>query len=112
MEPSIITNEKLAEAVRSIPTIADLQQWVFTLDSEEGNLFYSPKRIPDNAELHQITNEYALYTDKNLNPLGVMIESYRANFIKRHDLFQKLSLEVFKGKRKIKVVEPKKNNDE
>jgi hypothetical protein len=112
MEQFINTNKKLVKAVKNIPTTADLQQWVFTLDDEEGTLFYSPMKIPDNAELHQITDEYALYTDANLNPLGVMVEYYNVNFIKHHDLFEKLSLKIFKGKEKVKVVDPKQVNGE
>ncbi len=104
MEQTMIKNEKLVEAVKNIPAIADRDRWVFTLDTEEGTLFYSPKKIPDDAELHQITDEYALYTDKNYNPLGVMVEYYNVNFVKHHGVFAKLSSRLFSGGGKIKVV--------
>lgn len=102
----MIKKEKLVESVKNIPTTAEREQWVFTLDTEEGTLFYSPKKIPNSAELHQITDEYALYTDKNFNPLGVMVEYYNVNFVKHHNLFEKLSLKMFKGSEKVRVVSP------
>jgi len=72
----MIKKEQIIEAVKSIPTIAEREKWVLTLDQEEGALFYSPKIIPDDAELHQVTDEYALYLDKDLNPKGVMVECH------------------------------------
>jgi len=72
-------------------------------------LFYSPKVISDDAELHQVTDEYALYLDKDLNPKGVMVEYYNVNFVEHHDLFKKLSSEIFKGTGVIKTVDPDNN---
>jgi hypothetical protein len=106
MERAIITNKKLVEAVKNIPTAADLQRWVFTIDNEEGTLFYSPKRISDNAELHQVTYEYTHYTDENLNPLVVMVDCYNVTFFKYRNLFKKLSLKIFRGNDIVKVVDP------
>ena len=103
--------EKIVQAVKNIPTIADQEQWVLTLDKEEGTLFYSPEIIPDNAELHQVTDEYALYTDTNFKPLGVMVECYNANFVKHHDLFEKLSKDIFGGNEKIKTLSPEKSKE-
>ena len=101
----MIKKEKIIEAVKSIPTIAEKEKWILTLDQEEGTLFYSPKIISDNAELYQVTDEYALYLDKDLNPKGVMVEYYNVNFVKHHDGFEKLSKEIFKNTDTVKTVD-------
>jgi len=106
MEHTQIKKEKLLGAVKSIPSIADKEQWVLTMDKEEGTLFYSPEYMPDNVELHQVTDEYAMYVDKDFNPKGVMVEYYNVNFVKHHDFFEKLSSEIFKGSNKVEVVDP------
>jgi hypothetical protein len=106
MEKIMIKKEKLIEAVRNIPTIAQKEKWVLTLDREEGSLFYSPESISDGVQLHQVTDEYALYMDKDLNPKGVMVEYYNVNFVKHHDMFKKLSSQIFKGNKKIQTVNP------
>lgn len=103
--------EKLIEAVKNIPLIAERDRWVLTLDKEEGSLFYSPTVIPSGAELHQVTDEYALYLDKNSEPKGVMVEYYGENFIKHHRMFQSLTSVIFGGKDKIKTVNPKSNKN-
>jgi hypothetical protein len=113
MEQTMIKKEQIIDAVKSIPTIAEKEKWVLTLDKEEGTLFYSPEMIPDNAELHQVTDEYALYLDKNHSPKGVMVEYYNVNFVKHHEGFEKLSSEIFKGKDSVKTIDPnhtKKDN--
>jgi hypothetical protein len=112
MEKTQINKEKLISAVRSIPAIADKEKWVLTLDREEGTLFYSPEVIPDGAELHQVTDEYALYLDKDYNPKGVMVEYYNVNFVKHHDLFEKLSSQIFKNKEKVEMVNPIEKREE
>lgn len=106
MAKTPIKKEKLLDAVRSIPNIADKEQWVLTMDKEEGTLFYSPEYMPDNVELHQITDEYAMYVDKDFNPKGVMVEYYNVNFVKHHDFFEVLSSEIFKGGDKVEVIDP------
>jgi hypothetical protein len=114
METIMTKEQKLLTAVKSIPAIADKEQWVLTLDKEEGTLFYSPECIPDGAELHQVTDEYALYVDKDFIPKGVMIEYFNVNFVKHHNLFESLSKEVFAGEETVKVVDAKsqeKNKD-
>ena len=95
MAKTKIKNKQLIEAAKSVPIVAEQEQWVLTLDREEGTLFYSPDKISDRAELHQVTDEYALYLDKNFKPKGVMIEGFRENFLKHHRPFRKLSQEVF-----------------
>ncbi len=104
-------NKKLIEAVKNVPFVAEKEQWVLTLDKEEGSLFYSPNTISAGAELHQVTDEYALYLDKNYQPKGVMIEYYGQNFIKHHKTFQALTSIIFSGKEKIKTINPKSNKN-
>jgi hypothetical protein len=111
MEQIMIKNKKIIEAVKSIPTIADKEKWVLTLDREEGSLYYSPESIADNAQLYQVTDEYSLYLDKDFNPKGVMIEYYNGNFVKHHLFFERLSSEIFKGTAKIKMVDPTKSKE-
>ncbi|MBI2099729.1 MAG: hypothetical protein HYT48_00090 [Candidatus Vogelbacteria bacterium] len=103
----MIKNKQLIEAVKNVPIIAEQEHWVITLDKEEGTLFYSPEKIPK-AELHQITDEYALYLDKNLKPRGVVVEYFKENF-KHHRVFDKLSKELFGGKEEVVVIDPSSN---
>jgi hypothetical protein len=112
MEKTITKKEKFVEATKNIPIIARKEGWVFTFDKEEGNLFYSPVKMPDNAELHQVTDEYAVYFDKNFKPRGLMIEYFQDNFLKHHKNFKKLSDEIFGSKEKIKGTNINKNYKE
>ena len=103
--------EKIIEAVKNVPFVAEKERWVLTLDKEEGSLFYSPNTISSGAELHQVTDEYALYLDKNSQPKGVMIEYYGQNFVKHHKTFRNFTSSIFSGKEKVKIVNPKSNKD-
>ena len=106
---SKIENGKLINAVRKIPSVAQKDSWVLTLDRDEGALFYAPKTISDKSELFQITDEYALYMDKAGSPEGVMIEYYGDNFVEHHPAFKKLSDTVFgKDDGEIKTIDPRK----
>ena len=111
MMNKIIQKKQIVDAVKNIPIVAEKERWVVTLDKEEGSLFYSPKTIPNNSKLHQITDEYSVYFDKDFNPKGVMIESYGKNFIKHHKSFQKLSSEVFDDNKKISIAGSNKNKE-
>jgi len=95
-----IKKEKLLEAAKQVPIVAEKEKWVILLDKEEGTLYYSPKKISKGAELYQVSNEYALYLDKNFNPKGLMIEYYGENFLKHHKSFETLSKEMFGGNKK------------
>lgn len=99
--------EGVIDAVKSVPIAAEKERWVITFDKEEGTLFYSPRRIPDGAELRQVTDEYALYVDKQMNPRGVMIEYFNENFIKHHRPLRLLSNTIFKGRERVQVIDPK-----
>lgn len=108
-----INHKTILEAVKKIPTQAIKENWVFTLDRDEGALFYSLKNIPRGAELFQVTDEAAIYLDRYLNPKGVMLEYYGQNFIKHHPEFARLSERIFgKDKQDIKIVNPKKTKKE
>ena len=72
------------------------EKWVLTFDRDEGALFYAPNIIPKGSDLHQITDEYAVYLDKKFNPKGIMIEYYGVNFIKHHPEFEKITEKIFK----------------
>lgn len=85
----------LYEAIKRIPEAAKDGNWVLTLDKDEGTLFYSPKDIPSEAELFQVTDESAIYLDKKSNPLGIMIEYYNVNFVEHHPEFKPLSDKIF-----------------
>lgn len=104
------TDTKLIEAVKNVPFIAEKEQWVLTLDKEENSLFYSPEKIPNGAELYQVTDEYALYLDKNMKPQGLMIEYYGQNFVEHHKEFKGLDKKLFSGNEVIKTVDPKADN--
>ena len=105
MDKTTIKNEQLIDAAKSLPIVAEREGWVLTLDKEEGTLFYSPEKISDQAQLHQITDEYALYLDKDFKPQGMMIECYEQNFLKHHDSFiEELSEDVFKGKKEGETI--------
>ena len=104
-----ITKEKIIDIVKQIPTAAEKEKWVFTLDNDENVLFYAPATTPDKTELFQVTDEYALYLDNKFNPRGVMIEYYGINFIKHHPEFGKITKKIFKKvkKKKIGIVNPR-----
>ena len=109
MEKMKIKQGDIKEAVEKIPSRATKERWVLTLDRDEGTFYYAPKVIPSNTELRQITDEYAVYFDKNLEPKGVMIEYYDVNFIKHHNKIAKISKKVFgTGGKKTKTVDPTK----
>jgi len=91
-----MTNEQLINAVRSVPKVAKRESWRVSLDSDEGTLFYSPKVIPDDSELHQITDEFALYIDRDSNPTGVVVEYFESNFKKHHELNENENPQSFK----------------
>ena len=101
-----MNKEQVMDAVKNIPIVAEREGWGLTLDKEEGSLFYAPKIIPSGSQLHQITDEYALYFDSNKNPKGVVIDYYRANFLKHHKSFDQVSLDVFgeNGKENKEVI--------
>lgn len=105
---------KILEGVKKIPKMAAEEKWVLTLDLDEGSLFYSPEKIPDETELYQVSDEYAVYFDKNFNPKGIMLEYYNYNFVNHHPEFKELTEEVF-GKKdnkseEIIVLDPNKKN--
>jgi len=101
-------DENIIGVIKNISTIAAKEKWVLTLDREEEALFYTSKNIPNNAELFQITDEYALYMDKEQKPYGLMIEYFGHNFIKHHPEFKKLSEDVFgKDEKETTVAHPK-----
>ncbi len=91
----IINKEQLIEAVKNIPILAEKGKWAITFDKDEGALYYAPEIIPAGSQLHQITDEYAVYLDSDQNPQGVVVEYYRANFLKHHKSFTEVSSEVF-----------------
>ena len=113
MEKMKIKKEQLIEAAKNVPIIAAQEGWVLTFDREEGTLFYSPQKISDNAELHQITDECALYLDKNFKPKGMIIEYFKENFLEHHGLLIKeLSQKVFDSKENLVIAKPEINNED
>lgn len=104
----------ISEAIKKIHETAKKDNWVLTLDRDEGTLFYSPQNIPDGAELYQVTDESAIYLDKYSNPLGVMIEYYNLNFVKHHPEFKILTDKVFGDKDgdETTVKDPKKEGSD
>lgn len=105
--------EKIFNLVNNIPLVAEKQKWVLTLDRDECTLFYAPKIIPDKSELFQITDEYAIYIDKDFNPQGLVIDYYGVNFVKHHPEFKKLGDDVFgKGREKIKTISLKETKEQ
>lgn len=111
-----MTKEKLISAIKDIPIIAEKDKWVFTLDSDEGSLFYAPTVIPSNSKLHQVTDEYAVYLNDKLVPQGVVVEYYKANFLKHHKVFTKVSGKLFESSnsnnKDVVVVDPKPSNEQ
>lgn len=109
-----MNSQKLIEAIKEVPLAAERDGWVFTFDAEEGALFYAPQVVPMNATLHQVTDEYAVYLDDNLKPHGVVVEYYKANFLKHHEIFNKIDAKIFtvSSKHPVVVVDPKSNKEE
>jgi len=105
------TTKSILDLVKEIPNAASEQGWVFTLDKDEGALFYGPKIAPKDTELFQVSDEYAVYLDKKLHPRGVVIEYYANNFVQHHQEFKKLNQEFFSSSKDSIVLEPKKTGD-
>lgn len=96
-----MNKKRLIEAVKNIPIVAEREGWAITLDTDEGALFYAPKVIPSGSELHQVTDEYALYIDKNSDPAGVVVEYFQGNFLKHHETFEDVASKVFDEQGKV-----------
>ena len=105
-----MNKEQLIEAVKDIPVIAKRDAWAITLDKDEGALFYAPKVIPSDSALHQVTDEYALYIDKNSHPAGVVVEYFRGNFLKHHEVFEDVASKMFDQKEKTVTIPADNHN--
>lgn len=92
---SQMNKEQLVEIVKQVPARASAENWVMTLDHEEGTLFYSPRVIPEGSQLFQVTDEYSIYVDAARRPHGVMVEYYNHNFIQHHPEFKIMAPKVF-----------------
>jgi hypothetical protein len=110
------TKEDIVNATKCIPDRAAKDGWVFTLDKEEGALYYSPVRIPSDAQLFQASDEFAIYLDSKKQIHGVMIEYVNANFLKHHIEFEDSYEELFESasskKKSIITVKPTSRNKE
>lgn len=93
-----MSKEIIMEAVKNMPLVSKEEGWLMTLDKEEGTLFYSAKQIPDDAVLHQVTDEYGVYLDKNSKLSGVVVEYYEANFLNHHEEMKEIDAKVFAAK--------------
>lgn len=107
-----ITNAELVELVKGISQVAKRDGWVFSLDRDEDALFYSPPVIPAGAELHQVTDEFAVYLNQQKQLQGVMSEYFTNNFIKHHEDIQKLIDKVFIDKKEIEEIDPQKEKSD
>lgn len=68
-------------------------------------MYYSPDVISGNAEMYQVTDEYAVYLDKDtLAPKGVIVEYYRVNFVEHHPALKALSRDVFAGDEAAEII--------
>ena len=103
-----ISNAELVELVKGLPQVAKRDSWVFSLDRDEDSLFYSPAVIPAGAELHQVTDEFAVYLGRQRQLQGVMSEYFTHNFIKHHEDMQRLVDKVFIDREAIDEVDPQK----
>jgi len=109
----ILNKEKLINAIKDIPIVAEKDKWVFTFDQDEGSLFYAQRVVSSNSELHQVTDEYAVYLDTNLKPSGVVVEYYKENFLKHNEVLNEVDKKIFKTLKKdeIVVVNPKSKDE-
>ena len=95
--PPNVTTETILEAAKLIRCQAEKDRWEITLDRDEGALYFSPTRIPDDAYLFRVTDEYSVYLDSKNELKGVMIEYYGTNFVKHHEQFEEISKEIFEN---------------
>lgn len=109
----ILNKEKLINAIKDIPIVAEKDKWVFTFDQDEGSLFYAPRVVLSDSELHQVTDEYAVYLDTNLRPSGVVVEYYKENFLKHNEVLNEVDKKIFKTPKKdeVIVVNPKSKDE-
>jgi hypothetical protein len=107
-----MNKKQLIEVVKDIPVVAEKDKWIFTFDKDEGALFYAPKIVSPKSELHQITDEYAIYLDVNQKPSGVVVEYYKENFLKHNRILSDADKKMFKSSNKKEVVVKPKSKDE
>lgn len=101
------TNNRIIEAVRDIPDIARREKWVFTLDRDEGALFYSKPVIPKGSLLYYMNDEFSIYLDKDFKPNGVFVEAWRVNFVEHHPDLGRISKKIFSSTNKrVEEVNP------
>lgn len=88
--------------MESLPAVADKENWSVAYDSDEGTLFYSPDIIPDNSELHQVSDEYSIYVDKkSFAPRGLTIEYFRENYLEHHKELKEYADKLFVDNREM-----------
>jgi hypothetical protein len=96
------TKEEVIKAAQCVPSRGAKEGWCYTLDKEEGSLYYSPERLPSDARLFQVSKEFAVYVDSKKQAQGFMIEYVNANFLKHHTEFKDIYKELFESPASIK----------
>ena len=98
--------KQITEAALLVPQIALREDWVFTLDNDEGNFYYSPKVVDNDAKLYQVTDEYAIYLNSALKPCGVMVEYFNDNYVEHHPAIKRMGKTLFVGPKDTIVINP------
>lgn len=103
------TTEEIKNAAFEIPKISKKENWIVILDRDEDTLFFAPKRIPREAELFHVNDEFSIYLDSKKQVRGLMVEYYENNFNKHHQTIKELSEEIFTNKKKVIIKLDSKN---
>ncbi|MBI4039553.1 hypothetical protein HY388_01885 [Candidatus Daviesbacteria bacterium] len=85
--------KKLRESIYRLPNIAREEKWRLSYDKLIDALYFTPSIVARDAVLFNVTNEFAIYVNKNSKIEGLFIENFKANFVRHNASFEEL-LEV------------------
>ncbi len=89
-----LSRNLLLENLHNLPKQAENQRWELSYDPELDNLYYTPKKIPQDARLISMNDEIAFYVTPDSKINGVFIEYLTANFL-QHQKEYKPMLKLF-----------------
>lgn len=82
--------KKLKNSFLHVPVTAKNESWATAYDKSTDSLYITPKSLPKDASLYNITNELAVYVTPNSQIKGIFIENYSSNFVKHNTGFEGL----------------------
>lgn len=100
--------KQLERKAPEISKIAEEEKWEFEYDRELDYLYLAPKKIPNSAQIFNLTDEYAVYALPNGDIKGLLIEYFRSNFVKHNREFEGLMRFFTKPKKGFQKIDKRK----